>query len=266
MMQYLGSQPNVQKSQSAWVKVPSTPQHEPVKVHIAEEKVPSLEQKLPVRQLMLRTTPSSRRSGLRQKRVRGSTSPSLPPANETSITVRHKFRFSPSGSTAEPVTIGNVLGAIGGICTVVNSSIVSLASSFKIHKVSCWPSTSTSETQFEVVWSATAAGGYMKDSSPGQDMPAGMTVTKPARAVPPPNSLAREWLSTGISGGGGDTIFTIQAQSGSVVELDVSFTIKNNLGGITNTVTTAVLGAFYYLALDGPTSNVFVPLRVPTTH
>jgi hypothetical protein len=64
----------------------------------------------------------------------------------------------------------------------------------------------------------------------------------------------------------GLSVFLITCTVGSVVDVHVSFRTSGAIAAGTHSVTTATLGNIYYLALDGPSSNVYVPVGLPTTH
>jgi hypothetical protein len=60
-------------------------------------------------------------------------------------------------------------------------------------------------------------------------------------------------------------MFELACSVGSIVDFTVSFRLSNIVGGTQNTVASAVNSGIYYLALDGPSSNKYVPVGLPTT-
>jgi len=187
-------------------------------------------------------------------------SSALPPMINTAIKIRHTYRFTSSSTTAlVAVTGGTLAGALGGVCSVVNSTIVAWASSLKIHKITVWPGTGTQNT--EVQWANT--GNYAKDDSFSELIPTGITVDHAIVSVPPRNSLAAFWQA---SAGYNTTLFNISAPSGSIVDIDISYTLANNLPGTSVAgYAVAALGTIYYGRLDG-VGGKFTPVGVPTTN
>jgi hypothetical protein len=60
-------------------------------------------------------------------------------------------------------------------------------------------------------------------------------------------------------------LFALSCPIGSIVDLSVSFTLSNIQGALQETVASGSLGNVYYLALDGPSANTYIPLGLPTT-
>lgn len=197
------------------------------------------------------------------KRHRGVV-PSLPPQIGCVVTCSHRFRFQNSSTqTTTGITFGNLAGALGCVGTVTNSTVVALASSIKIRRVTIWPAEAAPDSRCEIVWNI-FAGMPTKDESKLELLPYGMTTTGPVISTPPKGD-ARGWLTATSVGGTSAVIFTLYMQQGSILDLDVSWTLSNNIGGVSiSGLTTVVLGTVYYLALDGHT-NTIAPQGVPTT-
>ncbi len=80
--------------------------------------------------------------------------------------------------------------------------------------------------------------------------------------VPPKNALAGFWQ---VVASNASTIALLTCPAGSVIDMDVSFTLSNNLSTATVAVSSGPLGTPVYLGLDGSTNTVQA-LGVPTTH
>jgi hypothetical protein len=83
------------------------------------------------------------------------------------------------------------------------------------------------------------------------------------KSTPPPMSLASFWASV-ISGA---NLFTLVCPTGTIIDLVVDAILKDDeASSDTINVATAVIGTMYYLSLDGPASNLLVPVSLVTTH
>lgn len=188
---------------------------------------------------------------------------SVPAAMDTIPQVHLRMRFTVnSACTDQSSTFAEVAGALGGICTVTNSTIRHWASSIKVHRIIIWPAAATNA---EVRWGLFANVG--KEKSMVSSVPTGITTTGYVTSVPGKGTLCADWLTASDTS---DKLFYITAGAGSVVELDVSYTLFSGVttagfSSPTSTVAAAVLGNIYYLALDGPAADVIRPLNLQTT-
>jgi hypothetical protein len=186
-------------------------------------------------------------------------SPQLPPEINVTPKLRHVFRFTGGGTTVT-VTTGQILGALGGVCTVTNSTFRPWASTFRIRKLTIWSDVTSSEQNAYIQWSS-ALGGQVRDEEKVRSFPTGVTITAPLVSTPPPGTLAALWQDSSSNG-----IVVFFANPGSIIDLDVEFTLTNAIVTATQPITTGTLGSPYYLALDGPSSNVYVPVGLLSTH
>jgi hypothetical protein len=189
---------------------------------------------------------------------------SLPPMLEVvpSLTKTYRFRAS-SALSGVGIGVGGILGALGGITTVVNSKVTAWASSFKINHFHIWlPAVAGLDNVF-IDWAPAGSAGFVKDEAKIFTVPDGITVTNVLEFRPPAKTLASYWNNATVSLG--TLLAGITAPAGTIVDLNVSYTLSNVTAPIQQTVTAAVLGSVYYLALDGAGSNKLVPLGVPTT-
>jgi len=193
-------------------------------------------------------------------RARGKlTLTSLPPEIRTSRQVNAVLRFQNTSASLVGVSSGQLAAACGGIATG-STTVTTWASSIKLHTVHVWPASGGFVSLF---WTR-GTGEFVPDDMKDATIPTGVTSTSMSRFSPPSLSLAGFWhnvdqVSTGL--------FSISSTVGSVIDVHVTYTLTNQLPTMGNvTVTSASVGLPYYLALDGPTSNVYVPVAVPTTH
>jgi hypothetical protein len=181
----------------------------------------------------------------------------VPPSLSLVPTLGHCFRFINTSNASVPVTVTTLLGSLGVIGTSVTST-ASMASSVRISHINVWPpagGTALAEWGY--------AEGHVKDAIKDSSLPTGITISKMLKFSPPPNLLASFWSNEVF---GAQNILNLICSVGSVVDVHVSYTIAASFQNVLIPVATAVLGTVYYLALDGPTSNLYVPVGLPTTH
>jgi len=190
---------------------------------------------------------------------RGPSASSLPPTLETSVESNHVYRFLSTSGSAKVVSFGTMLGAMGGICTVANTTIKSFHSSMKIMRVTVWSAASSStEEGVQLFWES-GTSSQIPDEAKISSIPQGVTVTKALVFVPPEKSLAADWLSAAAN------LFSIQSPVGSIVDVHVVGRLSNVFASVASTVGTATLGSTYYLSLDGGSSGTYVAQGLPTT-
>lgn len=191
-----------------------------------------------------------------QIRSRGvSSSASLPKMLRTVPKLTHTFRFISSTATAEAVTTQTLLGALG----VIGTSAVTAqcyCSSVKLNQIRIWPAASGTAT---VTWAA--AEGREWDDTMDESIPTGITVSTCLTFSPPKDALASMVLNNVNTA----ALFSIASTVGSIVDVSLTFTLAANFSGPSITVVSAVLGAHYFLALDGPVSHGYTPIGLPTT-
>jgi hypothetical protein len=181
---------------------------------------------------------------------------SLPPRIDLIPQVHATLRFLNTSATQSAVTVTDLLGACGVIGSASNSKVVCIASSVRLHRVRIWPA---SGGMCNVEWGTFS--GIGKDTIRNSDTPTGVTQTGCAEYRPPRNTLYSDWLEPG-----GSTIFAVSCTTGSIIDVEVSWTQCSGLTEpIQVTVATAVVGTIYYLALDGPTQNRYPPNILATT-
>jgi hypothetical protein len=187
-----------------------------------------------------------------------------PPMIRSNVCVRHKYRFF-NGVNSGTFTISNndILGAAGVMCSVTNNTCVAIFSSFRIRSVDVWAAAQTAANNtavntIAINWNGGpvfVANEELSDTSISPDFPPYI------HAVPPKNSNASFWQTSTTAG-----IFTLTLCDQAIVDLDVDLIMSDQQDTLSITgFSTAVLGAQYYLALDGRASNLLVPQSLSTT-
>jgi hypothetical protein len=191
--------------------------------------------------------------------------PKLPPDLDLGRiqVLSQRLRFvADSNVTQGTATLVSVFGAIGGICTVANSSVQGWASSFRLRRLTIWPAASGEATIF---WGTGNAGTFgQPDEVHDSSIPTGITIDQPVSSTPPKNSWAAQWHDSTESVATAPILyFTIT--EGSVLDLELDFTLSAALNGYQWSATTASLKAIYYGYLDGSTTHLLKPLGRPST-
>jgi len=185
------------------------------------------------------------------------------PMIETSVMTRHKYRFvSTAGVGAASITVGTIFGAIGTVGTVANSTVTTICSSFRIRKVDIYESAqSVATVSSELLW----ASPVSVNSSDVAWSNATIPYDRPSRisAAPPKGTLASFWWNSSATST--TPLFSLTCAIGSIVDVEIEATLSNALTGVTISVSTAVLGALYFLYLDGNTSHKLAPVGLPAT-
>jgi len=184
-----------------------------------------------------------------------------PPQISANPRMRHKFRFGAgsSGAGTYVITNNDLILACGGICTVANSTITAIFSSFKILFVEAWAQAGAAPATIILNWNGTpvfVANAESSDTSVSPAYPAHI------RSVPPKESNASFW-QTASSG----SLFVLTVPNDTVIDVlvDLIMSDQQDVDTVTG-VSTATLGSQYFLALDGAASNNLVPVSLNTTH
>jgi len=192
---------------------------------------------------------------------------SLPPPFQLNPKYSRTIRFLTT-SVAATVSVIELFGVLGGICTVANTTISLCASSLRIRELRIWPSSASTGESVSVEWFSTL-DSRTPDEDVARNIPGGIMVTGCLAYRPPKKSLVGDWIN--VTATSSANLFNITVPSGCVVEVDLDWTMPLEYSTSSTlyqqTVTTGNLGNYYYLALDGPTSNKIVPIPgYPTTH
>jgi hypothetical protein len=182
-----------------------------------------------------------------------------PPQIQSNVTLSHRFRFVSTSGTATSVTPTTLLGAAGTIGTVVNSRVVPMMESIRVREVSIWtpPASQGAAATCSVLWV-----GIANQSNNMEVSDTTVSTATPAhiKTFPPRNSLASFWQQASNT-----SLFTVTAPSGSIIDVSLDMIVGDDENNITIFVVTATLGATYFLALDGTSTNRFIPVSLTTT-
>lgn len=199
------------------------------------------------------------------KATKRSTRVSLPPILNTTVRTNHVFRFRVNSTcNLTAVGLGGVLGAMGVVGKTA-TSVSTIHSAARLRSIKVWMPALSSANTFFIDWVGTVIAGITPDMSTETSVPDGVTITGCMTAKPPKGSLAREWLNAGSLSSLAQAIFTVNSPAGAIIDFHVEGCISNTVATQTITVATAAVGTFYYLALDGPSSNKIIPQGLLTT-
>jgi hypothetical protein len=207
-----------------------------------------------------RNTKVRGRRTLRQQTVIIGQPRGLPQIKPDIIVQNHKFRYTASTAVASSITCNDILGAIGVIGTVVNTTAVYLARTFRIKRIEIWSPTSSSTT------SATCSVNFLSSAllqTPSMEISdTSINVSQPAHIVcrPQKGAITSFWQQTSTDG-----LFFLSCPGGSVVDIDIEFILNDSTVITTVALAAVLLGGVYYLALNGPSTNTLVPVSMRTT-
>jgi len=218
------------------------------------------------------TTLTRRRNRATQMKSGGAgQAPTLPPVMEVVLAVPFRIRYVQTSTVAyvnaNPVTRGNVATALGGI--VYGSGpfdFVAWASSFRLRKLTAWPSAGGDFGVLSDSSTATAEQALQKDSEKISVIPTGITMPAGGRVFTfRPDTFLGMWQTGNVNPN--DVLFDYWGTAGSVIDLEGVFTLSGAVTqGLGITVSGGTQGQTYYLALDGKTLNNLIPQGLQTTH
>jgi len=184
-----------------------------------------------------------------------------PPQITSNIMYKHRYRFTSSSGTATSITCLSAAGAVGGICTVVNSSLETWSGSVKIDEIEIWtpPASQGAAATCSVNWVSNFVSTNNQEVSDTT-----VSVGKPAHVCtrPPPMSISSFWQSASST----STLCQITAPSGSIIDVVISSIISDDdTGPNPIAIGAGVLGNVYYLSLDPNATHRFTPISLTTT-
>ncbi len=182
-----------------------------------------------------------------------------PPPLSANVVVRHKFRFVSTTGASTNITDRNLNQMFGLVCTVANTTLKGLVNAVKLHRVQVWapPASQGGSVTCSVLW---ASGSFAPDVEVSDTS---NSVASPAyiSTVPPAGSSASFWMGETAS----NTMFTLLAPSGSVIDVEATGVLADTQAALTSyTVAAGTLGALYYPPLDGVT-DLYTPVSLGTT-
>jgi len=185
----------------------------------------------------------------------------IPPPRHLTCNIHHVYRFRCTASGTYAVTIANFVGSLGVMGTVVNSTAVTLASSFKLRSIKMWPPSNAGSDFGYLEW-ASAWTTLQRDEQVLASLPDGITVPTSLTFRPGKGSIAAMWTSNNAN----SAYFNLNAVTGAIIDVDVDWTITNALASQSIAGFAAIaLGSIYYLALDGRASNKLLPIGLAST-
>lgn len=187
---------------------------------------------------------------------------SLPPPLQTTPPRKMRLRFANTSATVASTTVGELLLACGGICTVANTTVVSMHASVRVKQIIVWPAASASAPDTPILFWGAGTTNQVMDGQKIESVPQGISVSAPVSFVPPAKSLASDWVSAGAAS---SVLFGYACPVGSIIDVMVEATLANLVTPVSGTVVAGTLGAVYYLPLDGASTNTYRALGVPTT-
>ncbi len=207
--------------------------------------------------------PRGRRRGSKRKMVMKQ-APSLPPdlavAGRQILSGRYRFDVA----IAMPqVSINDfmLLGAVGAIGTVTNTTVASIASAVRLRRITVWPA---SGVEVSIFWASPQGDLFgAPDVAHDQTIPTGITTSAPVTSVPPSLSPAALWHQPNTSPG--HELLVLTCGTGSVIDVELDYTLAVNSFPILFSVATAVQGHMYYLPLDGAATHRATALGRPST-
>ncbi len=184
-----------------------------------------------------------------------------PPQMLSNVVLQHKFRYLTSGAFNGQINSPKILNSLGVVCTVVNTTAVTIFKSFKLLSVEIWspPASQGSASTISIEW----LGGPNSPSREYADTTLSVSRNAHIFCRPPAQSLASFWQNPD---GGPVTLFVLNVPTASVIDISVQYIEQDDEAApSTVAIATGVLGNTYYLALDHGTSDVIVPVRLTTT-
>jgi len=144
--------------------------------------------------------------------------------------------------------------------TTTNTTVTAFTGSVRVKRVEIWAVGQTLGTAItcSVLWAGTtnSADVEVSDTSVSTAAPAHIN------SRPPRNSLASFWNIAGTQ-----TLFSLVAPAGCIIDVEVEQTLfdDDNGSNATVSVATAVVGTVYYLSLDPNATHRYAPISLTTT-
>lgn len=159
---------------------------------------------------------------------------SIPPLR-TNIEITRTYRFRAAAATAQAVSAFDLLLAGGSVCTVVDTTMRSIFTSVKVHRVSMWAAPLSNVTTgggaatVSILWNNAVTGSDIEDTDTS------VTNALPAyiSARPPADSNAAFWQNTDVA------LFTVEGPINTIVDVHMSLVVADGeTGGAGVTIST----------------------------
>lgn len=196
---------------------------------------------------------------------------SWPPSIQIAGMVRRQtLRFETTNAVSGTngiITADDIFGALGVIGKVSNTSVVALATSFRLRRVTIYPSASTSGgVVASISWASD--DDHDPDRRVTTYRPAGVVGTPNSfSSVPPKNSTAGFWMRNSVAVANVAMFYVDISGTGSILDLELDWTLTTDeLAAQTITVATATVGKFYRLYLNRvAAANTLKPVEFSST-
>ncbi len=204
---------------------------------------------------------NSSKSGDRRVRQNKSSDSSArsvkPPQFDSTIRIKHRFRFSTTSQTTVNITRGNLLNLLieGGSSTTTNHRVIS---GVKLNRVECWAVSGNSSTDYGFT---TVSLEWLSNYGPSKEVSDSGNSFNTAHiaAVPPPQSLASFWSLTGSSES--EILMSLTSPNGAIWDVWVEMVMYDGETPVAITTTaTPTFGALYAGYLDGQVSGTYLPV------
>jgi len=177
-----------------------------------------------------------------------------PPPLATSITVTFTARYQATAQSATPNILSpkDIAGSV--VCpTVTNMTGALIFESMKVNWIKMWagPASGNTPSTISIEFASGSAGSYGR-SRHVIDTSIGTTRNAHCMLAPDPHSQAAQWHPTTVTTG----LVTLAYVAGTVVDVNVSYTIANNLAATTVAISTGTVGNLGRLPLDGPAGEL----------
>lgn len=205
------------------------------------------------------------RNGGRRHQDQGMVRVCKPPQIKTNVFFKHKFRYITLSSVSFTVTALRLANACGVMGTVVNSTVTGIYDSVKLKSVEMWgpPPSQGAAATVTCLYNQLAAGVSNMSTLEFCDTSNSTAVPAHIKCHPPKESFAAFWQP---ASGTGINLFTLSAPAGTVIDLEMELILSDTgASNASTTVTTALLGAVYYLPLDGTAGHQVPPVQLNST-
>ncbi len=203
-------------------------------------------------------------SSVKPRRGTSNTLQSFPPKIpqlRTNVGLRHTFRYRAS-SALSTVSIQDqqVLAALGTVCTVLNTTVAVLAKTYRFKRIEMWAPVVTNGTPvtLTVEFSQTLGPNReFSDTAISQNMPAHLKIL-PSQLK---DSTVMFWKTYTSA-----SAMVLSCPAGTIIDIEVEYILDDDAAILPLvSVAAGTLAFLYFLALDGPSTNLLVPVGLQTT-
>jgi len=184
--------------------------------------------------------------------------PNIPPRLNTSIEVRHVFRFTPASAGTSTITSQNIMGLLFTGTSVATTN-VSLFSAFRLNRISMWAPGGGSNNlgiEYQNITAGAVGARPTSEDATSTSTSQSLKISK----SPPPNTTSATWQNvlTSTTTNTGVNVIIIYTAS-TTIDFDISFVLNNGevpfLAAKSQTGS-PVVGQIYAQYLDGATGQL----------